>query len=130
MTWQVYVDKYLMIQLDGRKMTSAAIIGHDGAVLAQSANFPKFKVKEIVGIMEAFEEGKLAKKGLRIGGTKYEVIQGEQRDLISGEKGDGGIVVKKTNQTLLVGIYNMPMTSMLCRAIVENVAPYLIEQGF
>lgn len=41
MSWQSYVDDHLMCEIDGNHLTSAAIIGHDGAVWAQSANFPQ-----------------------------------------------------------------------------------------
>ena len=41
MSWQSYVDDHLMYDVgDGTTLTSAAIIGHDGSVWAQSASFP------------------------------------------------------------------------------------------
>ncbi|XP_057799877.1 profilin [Salvia miltiorrhiza] len=130
MSWQSYVDDHLMCEIDGNHLTSAAIIGHDGVVWAQSANFPQFKVEEIVGIMEDFDEpGKLAPTGLHIGGTKYMVIQGEPGAVIRGKKGAGGITVKKTTLALLVGIYDEPMTPGQCNVVVERIGDYLIEQG-
>ncbi|XP_047971761.1 profilin-2-like [Salvia hispanica] len=112
-------------------MASAGIIGHEGVLWAHSANFPiKFKSKEIVEIMEAFESPrKLVRKGLHIGGTKYEVTNVEEEHVINGNKGTGGIVVKKTSMTLLVGIYNEPMTPT-CNARVKRVASLLNEQGY
>ena len=44
MSWQTYVDEHLMCDVgdgQGHHLTSAAIIGHDGSVWAQSANFPQ-----------------------------------------------------------------------------------------
>lgn len=43
MSWQTYVDDHLMCQTEegGPQLSSAAIIGHDGAVWAQSASFPQ-----------------------------------------------------------------------------------------
>lgn len=41
MSWQTYVDDHLMCEIEGNYLTSAAIIGHDGSVWAQSANFPQ-----------------------------------------------------------------------------------------
>lgn len=41
MSWQSYVDDHLMCEIDGNHLTSAAIIGHDGVVWAQSADFPQ-----------------------------------------------------------------------------------------
>nr|XP_009759110.1 PREDICTED: profilin-like [Nicotiana sylvestris] len=75
------------------------------------------------------EPGTLAPTGLHLGGTKYMVIQGEAGAVIRGKKGPGGITVKKTNQALIIGIYNEPMTPGQCNMIVERLGDYLIEQG-
>jgi hypothetical protein len=40
MSWQTDVDEHLMCEIEGHHLTSAAIIGHDGTVWAQSAAFP------------------------------------------------------------------------------------------
>lgn len=41
MSWQTYVDEHLMCEIEGHHLTSAAIIGHDGTVWAQSTAFPQ-----------------------------------------------------------------------------------------
>jgi len=44
MSWQTYVDEHLMCDVgdgQGHHLTAAAIVGHDGSVWAQSANFPQ-----------------------------------------------------------------------------------------
>nr|AFK38637.1 unknown [Lotus japonicus] len=85
MSWQTYVDDHLMCDIDatGHFLSSAAIVGHDGSIWAQSANFPQFKAGEIPGIMKDFDEpGHLAPTGLHLGGTKYMVIQ-ESQELLS-----------------------------------------------
>lgn len=41
MSWQTYVDDHLMCEIEGNHLTSAAIIGHDGSVWAQSSSFPQ-----------------------------------------------------------------------------------------
>lgn len=41
MSWQSYVDDHLMCQLSsGQHLHAAAIVGQDGSIWAQSANFP------------------------------------------------------------------------------------------
>ncbi|CAM0880152.1 unnamed protein product [Alopecurus aequalis] len=76
MEWQAYVEQ-LLGGIDGKHLTAAAIIGHDGAVRAQSSNFPQFKPEEIGEIMKDFDEpGSLEPTGLHLGGRKYLVIQG------------------------------------------------------
>ncbi|KAG5523496.1 hypothetical protein RHGRI_035337 [Rhododendron griersonianum] len=41
MSWQTYVDDHLMCDIEGNHLSSAAIIGHDGSVWAQSSSFPQ-----------------------------------------------------------------------------------------
>ncbi|RRT55098.1 hypothetical protein B296_00015128, partial [Ensete ventricosum] len=111
MSWQTYVDDHLMCEIDDQHLTSAAILGHDGSVWAQSDAFPQvsalfldrfplcgssfvlssqyyqFKPEEITAIMTDFDEpGSLAPTGLYLGGTKYMVIQGEPGAVIRGKK--------------------------------------------
>ncbi|KAF7106684.1 LOW QUALITY PROTEIN: hypothetical protein CFC21_107402 [Triticum aestivum] len=144
MSWQTYVDDHLCCEIDGQHLTSAAILGHDGSVWAQSPNFPQlylnfpcsllllqFKPEEIAGIIKDFEEpGHLAPTGLFLGGTKYMVIQGEPGVVIRGKKGTGGITIKKTGMALILGIYDEPMTPGQCNLVVERLGDYLVEQGF
>nr|ACE82291.1 profilin [Triticum aestivum] len=131
MSWQTYVDDHLCCEIDGQHLTSAAILGHDGSVWAESPNFPKFKPEEIAGIVKDFEEpGHLAPTGLFLGGTKYMVIQGEPGVVIRGKKGTGGITIKKTGMALILGIYDEPMTPGQCNLVVERLGDYPVEQGF
>ncbi|OWM77773.1 hypothetical protein CDL15_Pgr012475 [Punica granatum] len=41
MSWQTYVDEHLMCDIDGHHLASAAIIGQDGSIWAQSSGFPQ-----------------------------------------------------------------------------------------
>ncbi|CAN6721454.1 unnamed protein product [Malus baccata var. baccata] len=121
MSWQQYVDDHLMCDIDGNRLTAAAILGQDGSVWAQSATFPAFKPEEIAAILKDFDQpGTLAPTGLFLGGTKYMVIQGESGAVIRG---------KKTSQALLIGIYDEPVTPGQCNIVVERLGDYLIEQG-
>ncbi|KMT03222.1 hypothetical protein BVRB_8g197700 [Beta vulgaris subsp. vulgaris] len=130
MSWQAYVDDHLMCDIEGNHLTSAAIVGHDGNVWAQSPSFPQLKPGEVAAIMKDFEEpGTLAPTGLHLGGTKYMVIQGEPGSVIRGKKGPGGVTVNKTNQALIIGIYDEPMTPGQCNMVVERIGDYLVEQG-
>ena len=44
-------------------------------------------------------------------------------------QGPGGVTVKKTNQALIIGIYDEPMTPGQCNMVVERLGDYLIDQG-
>ncbi|XP_009137845.1 profilin-3 [Brassica rapa] len=132
MSWQTYVDEHLMCDVrdgQGHHLTAAAIVGHDGSVWAQSANFPQFKAQEFTGIMKDFDEpGHLAPTGLFLAGAKYMVIQGEPGAVIRGKKGAGGITIKKTGQSCVFGIYEEPVTPGQCNMVVERLGDYLLEQ--
>ncbi|GJN05559.1 hypothetical protein PR202_ga23199 [Eleusine coracana subsp. coracana] len=131
MSWQTYVDEHLLCAIDGQRLTAAAILGHDGAVWAQSDAFPQVKPEEISAIMNDFSEpGSLAPTGLYLGGTKYMVIQGEPGAVIRGKKGPGGVTIMKTNLSIIIGIYEEPMTPGQCNMVVERLGDYLVEQGF
>lgn len=41
MSWQQYVDEHLLCEIEGNKLSAAAIIGQDGSVWAQSSTFPQ-----------------------------------------------------------------------------------------
>ena len=48
MSWQEYVDEHLMCELDnGTRLQSAAILGHDGGVWAESPDFPQISEPEV-----------------------------------------------------------------------------------
>lgn len=131
MSWQAYVDDHLLCDMDGHCLTAAAILGHDGAVWAQSEPFPQIKPEEITGVINDFEEpGTLAPTGLYLGGEKYMVIQGEPGSVIRGKKGTGGVTIKKTNMSIIIGIYEEPMTPGQCNIVVERLGDYLLEQGY
>jgi len=131
MSWQAYVDDHLLCDIDGQRLTAAAILGHDGAVWAQSDAFPQVKPEEIIAIMNDFNEpGSLAPTGLYLGGSKYMVIQGEPGAVIRGKKGPGGVTIKKTNLAIIIGIYEEPMTPGQCNMVVERLGDYLVDQGF
>ncbi|KAJ3686429.1 hypothetical protein LUZ61_015593 [Rhynchospora tenuis] len=131
MSWQSYIDEQLMIDVEGNHLTSAAIMGHDGSLWAQSDTFPQYKPEEIAAIMKDFDEpGSLAPTGLFLGGAKYMVIQGEPGAVIRGKKGAGGVCVKKTNMALIIGIYDEPMTPGQCSVVVERLGDYLNDQGY
>ncbi|KAF7035352.1 hypothetical protein CFC21_046244 [Triticum aestivum] len=131
MSWQTYVDEQLLCDIDGQRLTAAAILGHDGAVWAQSEPFPEVKPEEITAVINDFDEpGSLAPTGLFLGGTKYMVIQGEPGAVIRGKKGSGGVTIKKTSLAIIIGIYEEPMTPGQCNMVVERLGDYLLEQGF
>ncbi|KAL0920997.1 hypothetical protein M5K25_008020 [Dendrobium thyrsiflorum] len=41
MSWQAYVDEHFIFDIEGQRLTEAAIIVHDGSVRAHSSLFPQ-----------------------------------------------------------------------------------------
>jgi len=48
MSWQSYVDEHLLCELPhGGQLSSAAIVGQDGGVWAQSDGFPEVSAEQV-----------------------------------------------------------------------------------
>ena len=92
MSWQAYVDDHLLVELPhGGHLESAAIIGQDGGVWAQSSNFPEIATEEVESILGGISnQAQLAQSGLFLGGTKYLVVAGDEGSVIRGKKGQSG----------------------------------------
>jgi profilin len=131
MSWQSYIDDHLMYEIsEGHCLTSAAIVGHDGSVWAQSSNFPQLSPVEVEKLLDGFEENSsLPSNGLFLGGAKYMVLQGDPGIVIRGKKGPGGCTIRKTNSAFVIGIYDEPCTPGECNIAVEKLGEYLFEQG-
>lgn len=69
---QSYVDDHLMCALShGGQLTSAAIVGMDGGVWAQSAAFPAITKAEVDTLLAGFSDpGVIAASGIMVGGQK------------------------------------------------------------
>ena len=91
MSWQAYIDDHLMCELPGGgQLAHAAICGHDGAVWAQSEDFPAISEAEILALVRGFEDpGQLAAAGIKVGGETYMMVAGEPGEVIRGKKGPG-----------------------------------------
>jgi hypothetical protein len=66
------VDEHLMCGLPaGGQLSSAAIVGHDGGVWAQSAGFPAISKTEVEALLRGLSDpSTLAMTGIVIGGEK------------------------------------------------------------
>ncbi|KAH9300235.1 hypothetical protein KI387_011818 [Taxus chinensis] len=130
-SWHDFVEKQLMVELsNGSRLSSAAIVGHDGLLWARTHSFPLVIPEEIAKIMKGFEDTQeMGEFGIHVGGVKYIFIQGDPGEVIRGKKGHGGITIKKTKRALLMGIYEEPVAPGECNMVVERLGDYLIEQG-
>ncbi|GBG73594.1 hypothetical protein CBR_g16936 [Chara braunii] len=136
MSWDGYIDSYLMCALPSGQLKSAGIIGLDGVVWARSENFPDLSEAEVQSLIGGFKDEKtLSESGLKLGGVKYMLVQGDQGVVIRAKKGPGlspkgGATIKKTATALIIGLYEDPVQHSDCNVVVEQLGDYLIQQSY
>mmetsp|Transcript_16290 Transcript_16290/g.40535 ORF Transcript_16290/g.40535 Transcript_16290/m.40535 type:complete len:132 (-) Transcript_16290:459-854(-) len=131
MSWQEYVDNNLMCPLDtnGGKLNSAALVGLDGSVWAQSPAFPAITPEEAEAMQKIM--GGTNPGSFTIGGAKYMVLMSDDPETkIRGKIKGGGCAISKTNQTLVIGIWEEPIPAAACNKVVEALAEYLLSVSY
>lgn len=104
----------------GGQLLHAAIVGHDGGIWAQSADFPAVSDEEVAAIIKGFDDAAaIGQSGLHLGGDKYMVLAGEPGKVIRGKKGPGGCTLYKTVSAIVVGIYGEGVTPGECNVVSE-----------
>jgi len=125
MSWQDYIDT----QLIGKDLKRAVIAGHDGNVWAKSPDF-NVTPSELQTLLTNYgNQESLASAGFSLGGQKYFYLSGDD-EVIRGKQGKGGVHCVKTNQALLVGIYDSPMEPAQAATITEKLGEYLKGVGY
>ena len=144
MSWQDYIDT----QLIGKDLKRAVIAGHDGNVWAKSPDF-NVTPSELQTLLTNYgNQESLASTGISLGGQKYFYIRlvsmslvftrlivvifcnSGDDEVIRGKQGKGGVHCVKTNQALLVGIYDSPMEPAQAATITEKLGEYLKGVGY
>ncbi|KAJ3354637.1 profilin, required for normal timing of actin polymerization in response to thermal stress [Allomyces javanicus] len=126
MSWQSYVDNNM---IGTGKIVKGAIFGQDKSTWAISADFP-VAVNEIDALLAAFKDPSgIRASGLHLAGQKYIALQCDNRSVYA-KLGSGGVVCVKTNQAILVGVYNQSAQPGEATKVVEGLADYLISVGY
>ncbi|KAF5354176.1 hypothetical protein D9756_007081 [Leucocoprinus leucothites] len=126
MSWQEYVDKNLV---GSGRIAKAAILGLQGGVWSKSPGF-EISPKEQKDIVDGFTNAdNIQASGIRAAQEKYLTLRADGRS-IYGKKGADGIVLVKTKQAVLVGVYEAPTQAGEATPIVEGLADYLIGVGY
>ncbi|XP_059619227.1 profilin [Phlebotomus argentipes] len=126
MSWQDYVDNQL---LASRCVSKAAIAGHDGGVWAKSDAFEVTK-DEISKLVKGFErEDLLTSGGVTLAGQRYIYLSGTDR-VIRAKLGKVGVHCMKTQQAVIVSIYEDPVQPQQAASVVEKLGDYLITCGY
>lgn len=126
MSWQSYVDNNLV---GTGFVTKGAIFGLNGSQWCTSPGF-QISGPEATAFIAGFNDASpLRASGLFLQGEKYLLLRADERSLY-GKKGTGGCVLVKTNQCVLVGLYDEKIQPGQCANTVERLADYLIESGY
>eukprot|EP01091_Cochliopodium_minus_P016209 TRINITY_DN59_c0_g1_i3.p1 TRINITY_DN59_c0_g1~~TRINITY_DN59_c0_g1_i3.p1 ORF type:complete len:127 (-),score=26.36 TRINITY_DN59_c0_g1_i3:146-526(-) len=126
MSWQTFVDTNL---LGTKKITKAAFIRHNGALLSKSGNI-NFTPQEAKNIADGFRDNFLFHSaGIVLEGTKYTFLRSQDRSVI-GKKGQGGIHLTSTTNAIIIAIYEAPTIPSEAAIVVEKLADYLIGVGY
>jgi len=130
MSWQAYVDSSLV---GSGHLDKAAIVGAAGdSVWATSPGFTisPTEMKEVVAVLAGGDAvTKVFSEGLHVAGERFVAFKVEGRS-IYGRKGREGIVICKTGQAILVAHYGENVIAGNAAITVEQLADYLIKQGY
>mmetsp|Transcript_10793 Transcript_10793/g.32084 ORF Transcript_10793/g.32084 Transcript_10793/m.32084 type:complete len:134 (+) Transcript_10793:110-511(+) len=133
MSWQEYVDSNLMcpVDADGNTLQSAALVGLDGGVWAQSPEFPALTQAEALAMAGILNDPDSNPGSFTIGGTKYMVLMSEDPESkLRGKCQGGGCSVNKTVTCLVVGIWKEPVPASACNRVVEALGEYLKDNNY
>ena len=122
MSWQAYADR-----ITQQGVTEAALYGLDnGAEWAKSTN-NKASAAEAQKLIAHLNSNGTQK--VSYGGKDYITLR-NTGDVFYGKLGAGGITVAKSGKTIVVGVYDESCQPGQCNKVVEQMAQYLVENGY
>jgi len=97
---------YTTALVNTKNVSIAAIVGLDGTTWANSdAKGLPITAAEAKALVAAFKDpSPLRSGGMHIGGVRY-IALGCDDSTLQGKKGTGGVIVAKSNKTIVVGMY-------------------------
>jgi profilin len=126
MSWQDYVDRQL---LASRCVTKAAIAGLDGNIWASSAGF-EISRDELLRIVKGFEQvDLLTSGGVTLAGNRYIYLSGSDK-IIRAKLGKVGVHCVKTQQAVVISLYEDPIQPQQAASVVEKLGDYLVSCGY
>jgi profilin len=122
---------YTKALMDTKNVSQAAIMGSDGKTWATTTGFAPTS-DEVKALVAGYKDATaLRASGLKCAGTKY-ITLGCDAEVLQGKKGTGGIIVCKTNKTVVIGVYSAEsgIQPGPCSASVQKMAEDLKKKGF
>ena len=111
-------------------MKDAAICSLDNAgwfVVTEGSNISQAELAQIVASIGNVDH--LAATGIKVGGEKFVFVSGDE-STIRGRKKGTVVHCKKTETTLIVGIYDGTIQLPQAADVIEKMANYLIRNHF
>lgn len=126
MSWQDYVDRQL---LASRCVTKAAIAGLDGNVWARSEGF-NVTGEELTRLVQGFDHvDTLTSGGVTLAGNRYIYLSGTDK-VIRAKLGKVGVHCVKTQQAVVISLYEDPIQPQQAASVVEKLGDYLVSCGY
>jgi profilin len=97
---------YTTALVNTKNVSVAAIVGLDGTTWANSdAKALPITAAEAKALVAAYKDATpLRTGGMHVGGVRY-IALGCDDNILQGKKGTGGVIVAKSNKTIVVGMY-------------------------
>jgi len=112
-----------------KKLKKGAIAGLDGNIWAKSSDF-EVTAAEVKSLLDSYEDpSKMSSTGIVLAGQKYFYLSGDEK-VVRGKQGKGGVHLMRTKQTLLIGVYDEPLTPPEAANITESLGDYLSNCGY
>ncbi|GJE98237.1 profilin [Phanerochaete sordida] len=126
MSWQVYVDQNLV---GTGQVARAAILGQQGGIWARSAGFSLSadEQKAILTVHSNLDYTRV--RGITLNGKKYDTVQIDKSSFL-GKAGDNGCIIIRTKQAIIVALSIVPVHLVQAQAVVQDLADYLVSQGY
>merc|ERR1711971_1156985 len=116
-------------QMIEKKLKKGVIAGLDGNIWAKSSGF-NLTAAEVKSLLDSYDDaGKMSSSGIVLEGQKYFYLSGDEK-IVRGKQGKGGVHLMETNQTLLIGVYDEPLTPPEAANITESLGDYLSNCGY
>lgn len=126
MSWQDYVDNQLIAS---QCVSKACIAGHDGGIWAKSEGFDVTK-EELAKLVQGFDKNEiLTSGGLTLANQRHIYLSGTDR-VVRAKLGKTGVHCMKTQQAVIVAIYEEPVQPQQAASVVEKLGDYLITCGY
>jgi len=126
MSWQDYVDNQLIAS---QCVSKACIAGHDGGIWAKSEGFDVTK-EELAKLVQGFDKTEiLTAGGLTLANQRHIYLSGTDR-VVRAKLGKTGVHCMKTQQAVIVAIYEEPVQPQQAASVVEKLGDYLITCGY